>query len=107
MPQDRAPKRTELKRADTRIRTRADLMAILWRDKRDIRMLTNICGGCHRLAHPLSQGIASPPHTAVVKASRERWGPRQQLSGSGGSVTRTVGCERSMRAEASSSGPGQ
>jgi len=33
---------TKLKRGDIRLRTGADLMAILWRDKRDIRMLTNI-----------------------------------------------------------------
>ena len=42
MPQDLRPKMTKLKRGDIRIRTRADLTAILWRDKRDICMLTNI-----------------------------------------------------------------
>ena len=36
------PKTRELKRGDIHIRTRADLMAILWRDKRDVCMLTNI-----------------------------------------------------------------
>jgi len=44
MPQDLAPKASKLKWGDIRIRTRADLTAILWRDKRDICMLTNIHG---------------------------------------------------------------
>jgi len=42
MPQDLRPKTTKLKRGDICVRTRADLMAILWRNKRDICMLTNI-----------------------------------------------------------------
>jgi hypothetical protein len=42
MPQDLAPTTAKLKRGDIRVRTRADLTAILWRDKRDICMLTNI-----------------------------------------------------------------
>jgi len=42
MPQDLRPKTTKLKRRDIRIRTRADLTAILWQDKRDICVLTNI-----------------------------------------------------------------
>ena len=33
---------TKLKRGDIRVRTRADLTAILWRDKRDVCMLTII-----------------------------------------------------------------
>jgi len=41
MSQDLRPK-TKLKRGDIRVRIRADLTAILWRDKRDICMLTNI-----------------------------------------------------------------
>jgi hypothetical protein len=41
MPQDLKPK-TKLKRGDIRVRTRADLTAILWRDKRDVRVLSNI-----------------------------------------------------------------
>jgi hypothetical protein len=36
MPQDLAPKTIKLKRGDIHIRTRADLMAILWRDEREI-----------------------------------------------------------------------
>ena len=42
MPQDQKLKTTELKRGDIRVRTRAHLMAVLWRDKRDVCMLTNI-----------------------------------------------------------------
>jgi len=41
MPLDLKPK-TKLKRGDIRVRTRADLTAIRWRDKRDVCMLTNI-----------------------------------------------------------------
>jgi hypothetical protein len=42
MPQDLALKTTKLKRGDFCIRTRADLMAILWQDKREICTLMNI-----------------------------------------------------------------
>jgi len=42
MPQDLALKTTKLKREDICVRTRADLTAILWQDKRVICMLTNI-----------------------------------------------------------------
>jgi len=42
MPQDPRPKTTKQKRGDIRITTRADLTAILRRDKRDVCMLTNI-----------------------------------------------------------------
>jgi len=42
MPQDLRPKTTKLKRGDIHVRTRADLTAILWLDKRNICMLTNI-----------------------------------------------------------------
>jgi hypothetical protein len=42
MPQDLALKATKVKMGDIPVRTRADLMAILWQDKTDICMLTNI-----------------------------------------------------------------
>ena len=42
MPQDLKPKTTKLKSGDDRVRTRADLTSILWRDKRDQCVLTNI-----------------------------------------------------------------
>jgi hypothetical protein len=42
MPQDLGPKKTTLKRGDLKVRTRSDFTTILWRDKRDVRILTNI-----------------------------------------------------------------
>jgi hypothetical protein len=42
MPKNLAPKTIKVKRGDTDVRTSADLIAILWQDKRDIYMLTNI-----------------------------------------------------------------
>jgi hypothetical protein len=42
LPQDLNPKRMTLKRADLQVRTRGDLTTILWRDKCDVRILTNI-----------------------------------------------------------------
>jgi hypothetical protein len=42
MPQDLKPKTTKLKSGDIRVRTRAEVTAILWRDKRDVCMLSNI-----------------------------------------------------------------
>jgi hypothetical protein len=38
MPQDLVPKTIKLKRGDIHIKTRAHLMAILWRDRRYICM---------------------------------------------------------------------
>ena len=42
MPQDLRQKTTKLKRGDIRVRTRGDLTAILWPEKIDVCMLTNI-----------------------------------------------------------------
>jgi hypothetical protein len=42
MPQDLRLKNIKLKQGDLKVRTRDDLTAILWRDKRDIFMLTNM-----------------------------------------------------------------
>ena len=42
MPHDLESKEMELKRGDTKVRTRGDLTAILWRDRKDVHMLTNI-----------------------------------------------------------------
>jgi hypothetical protein len=42
MPQDLNPKRMTLKWGDLQVRTRGDLTTILWRDKCDVRILTNI-----------------------------------------------------------------
>jgi hypothetical protein len=42
MPQDLVPKKTTLERGNLQVLTRGDLTAILWRDKRNVRILTNI-----------------------------------------------------------------
>jgi len=42
MPLDLVPKTTKQKRGDIHVRTRADLTAILWQDKRGTWTLTNI-----------------------------------------------------------------
>jgi len=42
MTQDFGPMRMKLQRGDLPVRTRGDLTAILWRDKRDVRILINI-----------------------------------------------------------------
>ena len=42
MPKDLRPKTLRLKRGDIRVRTRGDLSAVVWKDKRDVRLLTNI-----------------------------------------------------------------
>ena len=42
MPQDIRPKKLKLKRGDIHVRTTGDLTAILWKDKRDVYLLTNI-----------------------------------------------------------------
>jgi len=42
MPKDLKPKTLRLKYGDIRIRTRGDLMAVVWKDKRDVCLLTNI-----------------------------------------------------------------
>jgi len=42
MPKDLKPKTLRLKRGDIRVRTRSDLTAVAWKDKRDVCLLTNI-----------------------------------------------------------------
>ena len=42
MPKDLKPKTLRLKRGDIRVRTRGDLTAVAWKDKRDVCLLTNI-----------------------------------------------------------------
>ena len=42
MPKDLKSKTLRLKRGDIRVRTRGDLTAVVWKDKRDVRVLTNI-----------------------------------------------------------------
>ena len=42
MPKDLRPKTLRLKRGDIRVRPKGDLTAVVWKDKRDVRLLTNI-----------------------------------------------------------------
>jgi hypothetical protein len=42
MPKYLRPKTLRLKRGDIRVRTRGDLSAVVWKDKRGVRRLTNI-----------------------------------------------------------------
>jgi len=42
MPSDVAPKQLKLKRGDIRVRTRGGLTALVWRDRRQVYMLTNM-----------------------------------------------------------------
>ena len=42
MPKDLKPKTLRLKRGDIRVRTRGDLAAVVWKDKTDVCLLTNI-----------------------------------------------------------------
>jgi len=42
MPKDLKPKTLRLKRGDIRVRTRGDLTAVAWKDKREVCLLTNI-----------------------------------------------------------------
>jgi hypothetical protein len=42
MPPDFGPKKLKLKRGDVRIRTRGNLTALVWKDRRDVYMLTNM-----------------------------------------------------------------
>jgi hypothetical protein len=44
MPQNLNPKKMTIKRGDLRVRIRGDLTTILWRDKRDVHILTSIHG---------------------------------------------------------------
>ena len=42
MPKDLKPKTLRLNRGDIRVRTRGDMTAVVWKDKRDVCLLTNI-----------------------------------------------------------------
>src|SRR5215510_5163482 len=60
MPKDLKCKTLRLKRGDTWVRTIGDLTAVVWRDKRDVGMLTNI--------HvPPSNGNFCDEHGNVIK----------------------------------------
>ena len=42
VPHDFGPKQLKLKRGDVRVRTRGGLTALVWKDRRDIYILTNM-----------------------------------------------------------------
>jgi len=42
MPGDFGPKQLKLKRGDVRVRTRVGLTAFVWKDRREVYMLTNM-----------------------------------------------------------------
>ena len=42
MPHDFGPKQMKLKRGDIRVRARGVLTALLWKDRREVYMLTNM-----------------------------------------------------------------
>jgi len=60
MPKDLKHKTLRLKRGDIRVRTRGDLTAVVWRDKRDVGMLTNI-------HDPPSKGNFRDEHGNAIK----------------------------------------
>ena len=60
MPKDLKPKTLRLKRGDIRVRTRGDLTAVVWKDKRDVCLLTNI-------HDPPREGSYRNEHGNVIK----------------------------------------
>jgi len=42
MPRDFGPKQLKLKRGDIRVKTRGGLTALVWKDRREVYMLTNM-----------------------------------------------------------------
>ena len=60
MPKDLKHKTLRLKPGDIRVRTRGDLIAVVWRDKRDVNMLTNI-------HDPPSEGNFWDEHRNAIK----------------------------------------
>ena len=60
MPKDLEPKALRLKSDDIRARTRGDLTAVVWRDKRDVCLLTNI-------RDPPTEGNYRDEHRNTIK----------------------------------------
>ena len=60
MPKNLKPKTLRLKRGDIRVRTRGDLTAVVWKDKRDVCFLTNI-------HDPPREGNYCDEHRNVIK----------------------------------------
>jgi len=72
MPKDLKPKTPRVKCGDIRVRTRGDLMAVVWKDKRDVCLLTNIHNppreGNYRKEH---QNAIKPAIVAIITVT---WG---------------------------------
>ena len=60
MPKDLKPKTMRLKRGDVRVRTRGELTAMVWKDIRDVGILTNI-------HDPPSEGNFCDKHGKAIK----------------------------------------
>ena len=60
MPKNLKPKTLRLKRGDIRVRTRSDLMAVVWKDKQDMCLLTNI-------HNPPKEGNYCDEHRNAIK----------------------------------------
>jgi len=60
MPKDLKPKTLRLKHGDIQVRTRGDLMAVVWKDKREVCLLTNI-------HDPPREGNYRDEHGNVIK----------------------------------------
>ena len=64
-PRTSKPKTLRLKHGDIRIRTRVDLTAVVWRDKRDVCLLTNIhnppkeCNYCNELENAIKPAVVA------------------------------------------------
>jgi len=59
-PKDLKPKTLRLKRCDIRVRTRGDLTAVVWKNKRDVCLLTNI-------HNPPREGNYCDEHANAIK----------------------------------------
>ena len=64
MPKDLKPKTLTMKHGDIRVRTRGDLTAVVWKDKRDVCLLTN-------LHNPPREGNYRDEHRNAIK--RQLW----------------------------------
>jgi len=72
MPMDLKPKTLRLKRGDIRVRTRSDLTAVVWKDKRDVCLLTNIHNPPREGNYDNKHGNAKKP--AIVGIITITWG---------------------------------
>jgi len=71
MPKDLKPKTVRLKRGDIRVRTRGDLTAVVWKDKRDLCLLTNIHDPPREGNYRNEHGNAIKPASHVFNEGRD------------------------------------